>query len=323
MPQDAKLLLLDGPAVLAGLNPADVLTAVRDAFVLHSRRAGRVFPLIRERLHTGGIFGIKAGDVSAQNLLGFKAAGFWSSNPDLGGEPHQATVVLIDPQTGRPLCVMDGNAITTERTGAAGGLGLQLLARPESANLCLFGTGVQAKVQLEYALRVLPALSHVQYVSVDSEPSPVFESAFAGRCTIQLAKDRNKAVAESDVVITATPGGGALFDADALQPGTHVNCVGADTSGKRELPDGVLSKVRAFVDDAEQGRTIGEGQWAPGIEYTELGDLLDGVTAMRREPTDITIFDMTGMALQDLTVAKFLYEQALAEGRGNLIAWPW
>ena len=93
--------------------------AVREAFVLHSQRAGRVFPVVREKLHTGGVFGIKSGDVANQDLLGFKAAGFWPGNR-AGGEPHQATVALFDPATGRPLCIMDGNAITTARTGAAG-----------------------------------------------------------------------------------------------------------------------------------------------------------------------------------------------------------
>ncbi|KAF1021336.1 MAG: Delta(1)-pyrroline-2-carboxylate reductase [Paracidovorax wautersii] len=264
MHPNARLLLLDGPTVQAALDPDAVLAAVQEAFILHSQSAGRVFPLIREKLHTGGVFGIKAGDVAAQDLLGFKAAGFWPGNRPAGGEPHQATVLLIDPHTGRPLCVLDGNAITTERTGAAGALGLQRLARADSARLCVFGTDVQARVQVAYALRVLPHLQQVSYVSRDGQPDAAFESLFSAQCRIGLARDRNEAVAASDVVITATPGGGPLFDADAVQAGTHLNCVGADTAGKRELPPGVLERAQALVvDDAAQSRTIGEGQWAP------------------------------------------------------------
>lgn len=322
-PADARLLLLDKNQVDALLLPDDVLLAVREAFVLHSEREGRVFPVVREPLKTGGVFGIKSGDVQAQGLLGFKAAGFWPANRQRGGEPHQATILLIDPATGRPLCVIDGNAVTTVRTGAAGGLGLQQLARPDSTRLCLFGTGVQARIQLDFALRLLPSLSDVLYMSADGQRKPAFEAAFAGRCNIAPASDRNAAVARSDVVITATPGGGALFDLEAVQRGTHLNCVGADTRGKRELPEDLLPRARLFVDDATQARQIGETQWAPDTQGTELGDLLSGKTPFHRAHGDITVFDMTGLALQDLTVARLLQARADETGSGTRIAWPW
>lgn len=322
-PRSARLLLLDTHAVAAALQPDDVLAAVREAFVLHSHREGRVFPLIREKLATGGVFGIKAGDVPKQNLLGFKAAGFWPGNRAQDGEAHQATILLIDPATGRPLCMLDGNAITTARTGAAGGIGLQLLARPNSERICVFGTGVQARVQLRYALRLLPSLRHVFYVSHGGQPNPDFEAAFSGLCRIEAAADANAAVASSDVVITATTGGGALFDADAVQPGTHLNCVGADTRGKRELPPGLLARARVFADDREQARAIGECQWDAALDCAEIGDLLTGNAMYDRASPDITVFDMTGLALQDLTVARFLHERALADGTGTRLAWPW
>ncbi|MCS4510634.1 ornithine cyclodeaminase family protein [Xylophilus ampelinus] len=323
MPNDARLLLIDGAAVAPLLQPADVLEAVREAFVLHSRREGRVFPVVREPLPTGGIFGIKSGDVPAQGLLGFKAAGFWPANRAAGGEPHQATILLIDPLTGRPLCVIDGNTITTARTGAAGGIGLQRLARPDSARACVFGTGVQARVQLDYALRLLPVLRTVAYVAHGGRSDPGFEAAFAGRCRIAPAADADAAVSAADVVIAATPGGGPLFDAAAVRPGTHVNCVGADTCGKRELPEGLLPRARRFVDDHAQATQIGEMQWAPALPCDEIGDLLDGRVAFERAPGDITVFDMTGLALQDLTVARRVHQRALAAGTGTAVAWPW
>ena len=322
-PGDALLLLLDKHQVDALLSPDDVLQAVREAFVLHSDHEGRVFPVVREPLSTGGVFGIKSGDVQAQGLLGFKAAGFWPANRQRGGEPHQATIMLIDPATGRPLCVIDGNAVTTVRTGAAGGLGLQQLARPDSTRLCVFGTGVQARIQLDFALRLLPSLQEVLYIGVDGQRNAAFEENFAARCNIAPATDRNAAVAQSDIVITATPGAGALFDLEAVQPGTHLNCVGADTRGKRELPEGLLPRARLFVDDRTQARQIGETQWAPDTPSTELGDLLSGKTRCERATGDITVFDMTGLALQDLTVARLLHQRAAATGTGTRIAWPW
>ncbi|MGJ7529581.1 ornithine cyclodeaminase family protein [Variovorax sp. GB1P17] len=322
-PADAQLLLLDKHQVDALLSPDDVLQAVREAFVLHSEREGRVFPVVREPLSTGGVFGIKSGDVQAQGLLGFKAAGFWPANRQRGGEPHQATILLIDPATGRPLCMIDGNAVTTVRTGAAGGLGLQQLARTDSTRLCIFGTGVQARIQLDFALRLLPSLREVLYVGTGGQRNAAFEAHFAQRCHIAPAGDRNAAVAQSDIVITATPGGGALFDLQAVQPGTHLNCVGADTRGKRELPEGLLPRVRLVVDDRTQAQQIGETQWAPDTPSIELGDLLTGKTPFERAATDITVFDMTGLALQDLTVARLLHERAAATGTGTRIAWPW
>lgn len=322
-PIDARLLLLDKHQVGALLSPDDVLGAVREAFVLHSERAGRVFPVVREPLSTGGVFGIKSGDVQAQGLLGFKAAGFWPANRQRGGEPHQATVMLFDPLTGRPQCLIDGNAITTLRTGAAGGLGLQALARPDSTRLCVFGAGVQARIQVDFALRLMPSLNELRYVSAGDARNADFEAAFANRCSVALATDRNHAVSQSDIVITATPGGGALFDLAAVRPGTHINAVGADTRGKRELPEGLVASARVFVDDDVQARQIGETQWAADTKAVELGDLLTGKAAFTRVASDITVFDMTGLALQDLTVARMLQQRADATGTGSRIAWPW
>ena len=315
--------MLNADVVAAYLQPDDVLAAVREAFVLHSEDKGRVFPVIRERLSTGGVFGIKAGDVQSEGLLGFKAAGFWPSNRGLGSEPHQATIMLVDPATGRPVCIIDGNAITTARTGAAGALGLHQLARRDSTQLCVIGTGVQARVQVDYALRVLPDIQYVRYVSIDRKSDENFEHHFAGRVAVECAIDADAAVAQSDVVITATPGGGPLFDAGAVKPGTHLNCVGTDTKGKRELPEGVLARVRLVVDDLVQSRQIGESQWAPDTPAIEIGDLLTGKAGLERGPGDITLFDLTGLALQDLTVARLIHEKARTDGKGVDIHWPW
>lgn len=296
---------------------------MREAFCLHSEGKGQVFPIVREALSTGGIFGIKSGGIASQSVLGFKAAGFWPSNRAVGGEPHQATIMLIDPATGRPLCVIDGNTITTLRTGAAGALGLENLARSDSSHLTVFGTGVQASIQVDYALRVMPGIKTVSYLTHGAKPDTNFEAQFAGRCLVRHSASENDAVAQSDIVITATPGGQVLFDLDAVRPGTHFNCVGADTKGKREAPEGLLSRAKLFVDDRAQATQIGETQWAPSTNSTEIGDLLTGKVAFSRAAEDITVFDMTGLALQDLTVARLLFEQAKIEGVGHDISWPW
>lgn len=323
MPSDAQLLLLDRDAIAALMTTGMASRAVHDAFALHSQRQGRVFPVVREALGTGGIFGIKSGDVAARALLGFKAAGFWPRNRELGGEPHQATIMLLDPATGRPRCIMDGNAITTARTAAAGELGLRALARSDSASLCVFGTGVQARAQLSAALRALPSLRAVRYISRDGRPDAAFEDHFAGGRRPVHAVDVDAAVAASEVVITATPGGAPLFSLAAVRPGTHFNCVGADTRGKRELPEGLLQRCRLVVDDSDQATHLGETQWDPSVPHVELGDLLTGKSVFSRHVDDVTVFDMTGLALQDLVVAEYLYRAASDAGAGRLAPWPW
>lgn len=320
----AQLLLLDRDAIAALLTAALALHAVRDAFTLHSRREGRVFPVVREPL-ADGVFGIKSGDVAARRLLGFKAAGFWPANRLHGGEPHQATVMLFDPATGRPMCLMDGNAITTARTAAAGELGTLLLARADSTRLTVFGTGVQARAQVAAAMRALPALASVVYVSRDGKPDARFEAALASQNSVRSirhAPDADTAVADSDIVITATPGGGALFNSDAVRPGTHFTCVGADMRGKRELPEGLPGRSRVVADDRAQALALGEMQWAADIECVELGDVLTG-GAFTRAEIDVTVFDMTGLALQDLVLGECVFAAALEAGVGNNVAWPW
>lgn len=322
-----RLLLLDRDTVNNLLRPEIVLDAVSTAFTLHGSNQGRSFPVVREALASGGVFGIKSGDVAARDLLGFKAAGFWPSNRAQGGEPHQATILLFDPSTGRPRCVMDGNAITTARTAAAGALGLRTLARQDSTTLSVFGSGVQAHAQMAAALRTLPGLRQVRYISHSGKPDDEFEARFAALgatgCQLRHAKDADEAVADSDVVITATPAKGPLFSVDAVQPGTHINCVGTDTRGKRELPDGLLQRARVVVDDKRQATTLGELQWAPGTACVQLSDLLAGVASFTRARQDITVFDMTGLALQDLVLAEYLYEVASREGVGLSVPWPW
>ncbi|WP_256079235.1 ornithine cyclodeaminase family protein [Massilia sp. YIM B04103] len=322
MRNNARLLLLDRDQVAALLHPDAVLDAVREAFLLHQQRAGRIFPLVREALPGGAIFGIKAGDVAAQGLLGYKAAGFWPANRDVGGDAHQATILLHDPATGRPQCLIDGNAVTTERTAAAGALGLQALARADASRLCLFGTGVQARAQLDYALRALSGLRQVRYLASGARRDSAFEAAFAQRCDIAPGTSADAAVADSDIVITTTPSKTPLFAADAVQPGTHLNGVGADTRGKRELPPGLLERAHLWADDLTQARQVGELQWAPTLPAEEIGALL-AQGGKRPAHDSITIFDMTGLALQDLTVARMLYRRAVTEGAGSSIAWPW
>ena len=323
MRSDAKLRLLDKHAVNELVVYSEVLDAVKQAFTLHTQALGKNFPVVREVLGEQDIFGIKTGYVQSRDLLGFKAAGFWPSNRHSGGDAHQATILLIDPHTGRPQCVIDGNAITTLRTSAAGALGISLLARPDSKRISVFGTGVQGRAQLGLALQVMPSLQQATYVTRSGRPNPEFEALFSCCCKVVHNADGDAAVADADIVITCTPGRGALFQASSVRPGTHLSCVGTDTIGKRELPVELLRNSTVFVDDCDQASRLGEMQWAPNLSSAEIGTLLTGSGCFVRKSDEITIFDMTGIALQDLILARTLFERAEGNNAGQLISWAW
>jgi ornithine cyclodeaminase/alanine dehydrogenase-like protein (mu-crystallin family) len=322
-----QLLMLNAPALQALITPELAIAAAREAFELHSSEGGDTYPVIREPLGQGpapAVFGIKSGAIESQRLVGLKAAGFWSHNRSLGKPAHQATIVLIDSHTGRAQALLDGNAITTARTGAAGYWGIQLLAPQSARRICVVGTGVQAQVQLEYALLARPLATQVSYISRDAQPHLAFEQHFARRCDVRHSRRVEHAVHEADIIITATPSRAVLFEISALRDGQHINAVGADTRGKRELPSGTLELAsHVWADDLSQARELGESQWCPGLEIQELGALLLGHSSYQRTASDRTVFDMTGLALQDLCLARQLVQAAQSQGLGQRIDWPW
>lgn len=316
------LLLLDAPTLERLLTPELAIRAVREAFLLHAARGDRRFPVLRETWQDG-VFGIKAGAVEGRGLLGFKAAGFWPDNGRWGADAHQATLMLLDPRCGRPLAVLDGNRITALRTAAAGYWGIERLARHDARRLAVFGTGVQALAHVGFALRARPRVEEILYVSADRGPRPAFEAALAGEGRIVRAEaDADAAVRAADLVITTTSGRAPLFTDSALRPGTHVNAVGADTRGKRELPEGLLKRASLFVDDLAQSRTLGELQWAPDTPATEIGEVLAERHPGRTRADALTIFDLTGLGLQDLLTAHAALRAALASDQGRRVPWP-
>jgi alanine dehydrogenase len=320
------LLLLNAQDILALLTQSQALADVRRAYISHSTKAGKIFPLVREPLPSNAVFGIKSGSIMEEKLLGFKAAGSWPANTAKGKDSHQGTIMLFDPETGRPLVLMDGNHITSMRTGAAGGIGIQMLAREGSTRVCVFGSGVQAQIQLDYALHVQPSIRDVMYLTANGQTDVAFESKFKARCNLRHATHADEAVSQADIVITATPSRQALFSLEAVKPGTHINAVGADTKGKRELPLGLIEKAFVVVDDVAQARGVGECQWASERDVIEIGSLLQGnaTQPFQRPPDAITVFDLTGIALQDLTVAQSLYQTAMSRSfpqQGQRIQW--
>lgn len=296
------------------------IEAVREAYVLHASGEGRLLPLVRERLAEAAVFGIKTGFIPGRGLLGLKAAGSWKGNKERGEEAHQATILLLDPATGKPRAFLDGNHVTTIRTGAAGAVGCELFAAADARVLAVIGTGVQGTIQTEAALHARPTLAEVRCFNPHGRVGERYAGAFRGRVDLHVCGSVAEAVRDADVVVAATPSTEALVFRADLKDGAHVNAVGSDTKGKRELDPALLRHAEVFVDDVGQSRSIGELQGLEDVEAVTIGDVLRGAHPGRRGAGP-TVFDSTGIALQDLTTAWRAYRIAIERGVGVTLTW--
>lgn len=301
------------------VTPEDAMAAVAEAFGAMAQGKARNFPVVREALGEGRQYGFKSGLDSAAGQLGVKSGGYFPGNDQRGLTNHQSVILLFDPQTGRPEAAVGGNLLTALRTAAASALSIDRLARPDARVLGIVGAGHQAGFQLRAAARVrqfdrvvawnlhpdmLPRLG-----SVASELGLPFEA---------VTLDRLGAEADVIVTITSSPKA-ALLDAH-VRPGTHLACMGTDTVGKQEVEPSLLARARLFTDEVAQSITIGEAQHAVAAglvapdAITALGDVLIGVAPGRQRADDITLFDGTGVALQDLAVAGVALRRAIERG---------
>ena len=321
----AEILFLSRPEIEALLSLKEVIPVIESGFAQDAESEVLTFPVVREPLEdTGGIFGIKSGYLPKKKLLGYKAGGYWKDNPEKGLPGHQSLIILYHPETGIAKAVMDGNFITVIRTGAAGAIAAKYLARKDSKRLGVVGTGVQGRIQT-LALREVVSLEAVVFFDESRKAREEFQRQMEPQfSSVKVARDVEEAVAGSDIVITATPSFHFVVRAEWVKPGTHINAIGADTRGKQELEPNLLPKVKIVVDNRVQSRTIGECQHAirlgligdPNI-HAELGEIVLGKKNGRTSPEEITLFDATGVAFQDLIAAGLAYDLALSTNVGQ------
>jgi len=307
-----SLVSLSDDDVRAILTPDVARRVVRDAFIAASRGTGRNFPVVRETLEHA-IFGVKSGVDSHAGVLGLKAGGAFPKNVPLGRQAHQSSVVLFDFDTGHPVALVAGNAITALRTAAAAALSIELMARPDSRKLLIVGAGAQAETHLRAALKVRN-FDQVYAWSRDAGLSEDLARRVADVTDLRLQPDLSIA-SDCDVIITLTPSTEAMIGLEQVSRGTHLVCMGADTVGKQEVAAELVAASRVFTDDIDQSLTIGECQSAfrAGLIGRDhilgtLGDVLLGEKAGRVNADEITLFDGTGVALQDLLAAAFVLQ---------------
>ena len=278
----------------------------------------------------GGVFHVKAAVLAAERLyFAAKVNGNFPSNPPRNGLPTvQGTLVLADAANGRPLAVMDSASITTVRTGAATAVAARHLARRDARVVTIVGCGVQGRVQLDALRRVIP-IERVLAYDRDGCRSDLFASEHpAGHdCEIVAVEDLKSALQSSDVVVTCTSSREPVLRAGDVRAGTFIAAVGADNPEKSEIDPGLMMRCTVVVDDLDQCSQCGDlhhaldaGVMAVADVHATLGALVAGRKPGRTRDDEITLFDSTGIAVQDVAAAAVVYERALASGTGTRFA---
>lgn len=233
-----------------------------------------------------------------------------------------ATIILCDPDTGCPLAIMDGTYITEMRTGAAGGVAVKYLARRDSSVVGIIGAGVQAETQLLAIGEVLPRIKEVKVFDQRRDASLRYAEEMGAKLNMNILSVKTvQEATEADVIVTTTPSTKPIVSKQHIRPGTHINAIGADAKGKQELEGELLRNAKVIVDDIEQASHSGEinvplSQGLMKVEeiHSTLGEVVANVKRGRENNQEITIFDSTGLAIQDIICARLVYEKAKEKG---------
>ena len=308
------------------VSDAEAFTAVQDIFAAMARDDAYNFPVIREAIgYADALYGFKSGFDKAGKTLGVKSGGYWPGNANKGLTNHQSTVFLFDPDTGRLQALVAGNYLTAVRTAASSAVSINTLARSDAKVLGMVGAGHQSTFQLRAAVRQR-AFEKVVAWNPHPEMLPRLQSVAEELGVEFEAVDREALGAQADVIITITSAFEPLLKAEWIKPGTHLACMGTDTVGKQEVASALVAQATVFTDEVAQSISLGEAQHAiaEGLigeqDITPIGKVLNGDHVGRKSDEEITLFDGTGVGLQDLAVASVVAKAAREQGLGTLAA---
>jgi ornithine cyclodeaminase len=294
--------------------------AVERVFAAMAAKDAYNFPVVREAIgHLDALYGFKGGFDRSGLTLGLKAGGYWPHNLETKGIiNHQSTVFLFDPDTGRAKAMVGGNLLTALRTAAASSVSIAHLARKDAKVMGMVGAGHQATFQLRAALEQRDFEKVIGW-NYHPEMLPNIEKV-AAEAGVPFEAVDLPGMREADVIISITSAFSASLMADHVSPGTHLACMGTDTKGKQEVDPALLARATVFADEIAQSVSIGEAQHAIGsgliaeADIVELGAVINGTHPGRTSDEEITLFDGTGVGLQDLAVAAAVVELAIEKG---------
>ena len=302
---------------------SDAFSAVESVFAAMARGDAYNFPVVREAIgHADALYGFKSGFDRAGLSLGVKSGGYWPGNAAKGLTNHQSTVFLFDPDTGRLAAIVGGNYLTAVRTAAASAVSIAHLARKDAKVLGMVGAGHQSTFQLRAALEHRNFEKIVGWNLDPEKLSALVNVADDAGLTFESV-DREHLCEQADVIITITSAHEPLLMNDWIRPGTHLACMGTDTKGKQEVDPVLVARASLFTDEIAQSVSIGETQHAVAKGLigenciTAIGDVINGAHPGRINDDEVTLFDGTGVGLQDLaaasTVARLAQEKGVAQ----------
>lgn len=320
-----ETLFLDTQAVAASVDLEVLVPEIEAAFRAYEQGRTQMPPksYIDLPKHNGDFRSMPA-YVEAESWEGaaIKWVNVHPDNPDRFGLPTvMGTVIYSDPETAVPLAVIDGTELTRLRTGAAAAVATDQLAVPDASSMGVIGAGVQAYTQLRAIATVRP-IDEVVIVDKNPERVSAFVDTFENEFTV-----REGSIAEaghSDILSTVTPVRDPIVSLDDLAPDTHVNAMGADAAGKQELETRLLQAATVVIDDYEQCTHSGEinvpwdnGDIGDNDIDAELGAVVSETETV--EQHGVSVFDSTGLAIQDVAAAHVAYEGAVEADRGTTL----
>ena len=306
---------------IAGLmTPEAAFDAVERVFAAMASDDAYNFPVVREAIgYEDALYGFKGGFDRKGANLGLKAGGYWPNNQKHGLINHQSTVFLFDPDTGRVAAAVGGNLLTALRTAAASAVSIKHLAPKGAKVLGMIGAGHQSAFQMRAAARtgtfekVIGWNPHPEMLSRLADTAADLGLPFEAVELPRLGR-------EADVIVSITSAFAPSLMADHVATGTHIACMGTDTKGKQELDPELVGRARLFTDEVAQSVSIGEFQHAAAqktisdSDVTAIGRVITGDHEGRGD-AEVTIFDGTGVGLQDLAVAGAVVELAKQQGK--------
>lgn len=324
------LRVLSRADVIRALPMPAAIEAVKSAYAIVS--AGQADMPIRAPLRAAqdGLVFTMSAYLAPQKALAIKVVSIFPHNSERGLPLIHALVMVLDAETGQPVAVLDGGALTAIRTGAASGAATDVLARPDARTLAVIGCGVQARKQLEAVCAVRPIESVLAY-DINRAAAEQFaaEMAQTTSARITVSDSADAAVSAADVVCAATTSQQPVFSGAALKPGTHINGVGSFTPDMREVDTLTLQRALIVVDSHEAAlseageliHALKSGILPPEAVQTEMGEIINGDKPGRTRADQITFFKSVGLAAQDAAAAALVLRSAEQHGLGTQVDW--